>query len=187
MRDFNFFEPYLVKKNKLSKKQFTLYISISTIIIVLVIVPIVNLVIINKMAKQTAAVSSILDSEEKIEEREEIYIKQNKIKELKDYYNALESINSNIIEIDIINDLFLQVITDRVPEDVFFQNINIDADSIQISGIAKSNTAIALFEHNLQEFPYFENIFIPHISINSGGYAFTISFQIKGRVDYEAN
>lgn len=187
MRDFNFFEPYLTKQNQLSKKQIVLYISISVVIITLIITPIVNQIMIKRMEEETIHASAIVDSQEAQEEREKINNKKKQIKNLENHYKTLEDINSEIIKIDIINDIFLQTITDRVPEEVFFQNINITQGSVQIIGIAKNNVSIAEFEQNLRELPYFKNVFIPNISANSGVYTFTISFQIEGEASDETN
>ncbi len=187
MRDFNFFEPYLTKQNRLSKSQLVIYIPIFIVILALVITPIVNQLIIKKMKGQTMLVSAIVNSEELQEEMKKVSNKKKQIQELEDYYKTLESIDGEMIKIDIINDLFLQTITDRVPEEMFFQNINISQGSIQITGIAKNNASIAEFEHNLRELTYFENIFVSNISTSTGGYVFTISFQIKGGIDDETN
>lgn len=187
MRDFNFFEPYLTKKGQLTTRQLIVYISISVIGIILVILPIVNQIIIKRMENQMIAVSAVVESEEFREARDKVNNREKQIQEIQKYYKALESIDEDIKHIDLINDLFIQTITDRVPEGVFFQSINITQDIIQITGIAKNNGAIAEFEHNLRDVPYFENVFIPSISANTGSYTFTISFKIKGGIDDEAN
>jgi len=187
MRDYNFFRPYLTKQNILSKKQVILYTSITIVTVALVVTPIVNALLIKRMEDKTTIVSSIVDSEAVQEEIKKINNRQQQIQELQDYHKTLESINIEVIKIDIINDMFLQTITDRVPDDIFFQTINISQGSIQITGVGKSNVSIAEFEQNLRELPYFENVFIPNISANTGGYTFTISFQIKGGVDDETN
>lgn len=187
MRDFNFFEPYLRKKDSLSKKQWILYTSISTIIIVLVAIPLINRSIIRRMENETTLVSAVVASPEIQEQRENTQNKQKRIQELKKYHETLESIELDIKEADIVNDLFLQTITDRVPEEVFFQNINISQGMIQITGVAKNNVSIAQFEENLRELPYFENVFIPNISANTGGYTFAISFNVKGGTIDETN
>lgn len=180
MRDFNFFEPYLKKKDPLTKKQLLQYTSISAVIIALIAMPLINQFKIKRMENETAMVSAVVDSPEIQKERENIRNKQKKIQELKEYQETLKAIEEEIKEMDVVNDLFLQTITDRVPEEVFFQSIHIDHDSIQITGIGKDSVSIAEFEENLRELPYFEKVFIPNISANSGGYSFTISFNIKG-------
>jgi len=176
-----------MKGNKLSKKQLVLYTSMTIVTVALVVIPIANALIINRMKNETILVGAIVNSEMLQEERKKINDRQVQIQELQDYLETLETINSEIIKIDIINDMFLKTITDRVPEDIFFQNINISAASIQITGVAKNNVSIAQLEQNLRELPYFENVFIPNITANTGGYTFTISFQIKGGLDDETN
>lgn len=187
MKDFNFFGPYLMKKSRLSKKQLVLYISVSIIAIVLVAIPVVNQLIIKNIENETILIGAAVYSEEAQQERQKINQKQKQIQDLQNYYKVLESIDNEITSIDIINDLFIQTITDRVPEEVFFQDIRISQSVIQITGIAKNNISIAKFEQNLRKLPYFENVFIPNISTNTGGYTFTISFQIKGGIDDETN
>lgn len=187
MRDFNFFEPYLTKRNRLTKKQWILYVCFSIICITIIILPIIDQIIIKNMEKQTMIVSVIVNAEEAQEERDEMNNKQKQIQEIQDYYKVLKSIDDEIRQIDIINDLFIQTITERVPEEIFFQSINIDQDLIQITGFARHNASIAKFEQNLREFPYFKNVFISNISANMESYIFTISFKVKGVLDDAAN
>lgn len=187
MKDFNFFEPYLTKKNDLSRKQIILYASTSILIILVFVIPIINQLMIKRMEEKSRNVSAMVNSEEIQGEIEEINNKRKQIKDLENYYETLEIINNDIIKIDIINDVFLQTITDRVPEEVFFQKININQGLVEITGIAKNNIFIAEFEENLREFPYFKNIFISNISADSDGYTFVISFQIKGGGSHETD
>lgn len=187
MRDFNFFEPYLKSENQLSQNQLIIYSIISITFIVLVSLPIVNQIKINKMEQKSINVSTIAYSEETMEKRQEIENKQNQIKELEEYYSFLESVNNEFKKSDKINDLFLQTITDRVPEGVFFESISISQNKVNIKAVAQNNLDIAEFEENLRNFSYFEDVFIPNISTNDNGYLFTVSFEIEGGNDNEVN
>lgn len=179
MKDFNFFEPYLKSKQRLSKRVLMLHSISGIAVIILISIPIVNQFRINKLEKKAMSVSAIAYSEQTIEQKETIENRKKQIQELEEYYNFLESVRHEFTKIDIINDLFLQTITDRVPQDVFFENINIRGNSVTIIAIAQNSVSIAEFEENLRNLPYFENIFIPSISLKTVGYIFTVSFDVK--------
>ncbi len=187
MRDFNFFQPYLKSKKQLSQKQLITYSIVSITFIVVVSVPIINQVRINKIEEKAINVSTIMYSEDTMDEMQKIENRQDQIKELEKYYGFLKSVNNELKKIDKINDLFLQTITDRVPEDVFFESINISQNTVNIKAIAQNNIDIAEFEENLRNLSYFEDVFIPNISTNDNGYLFTVSFEIKGGTDNEIN
>ncbi len=187
MRDFNFFEPYLENKKNSRYTKFTVYSLVSILVLGLIIYPLINIFKINSLGKEIAAMKVNLESNDTYERLNIVEEKIQQTKQIETELELLKNTDQILKDKDIVNDLLLKTIINRVPMDVFFQSISLLPTQIQIQGSAINNIAIAQFETNLREIDDFDEIFIPNIWLDEGLYHFSITFTIKGEKQNEVN
>ena len=179
MKDFNFFEPYLDKKEISNYNILILYAVISITILGLITYPLINVFRITFLKKNIATMKTSLESSDLYKQLNIVEQRKEEITKMEEQLSLIKDIDKVIESRNVINDLLLNKITNKVPKDVFFESLNLSSNQIQIQGSATNNLAIAQFENNLKSDKYFKDIYIPSISLNEGLYNFSISFALK--------
>lgn len=179
MKDFNFFESYLDKKEILSYNNLILYIVASIVILGLIICPLINIFRINSLKKSIAVMKTNLESSGIYERLDIVEQKKEKVSKMDEQLSLMENVDQVIESRDVVNDLLLSKITSKVPKDVFLKSLNLSSGQIQIQGAATNNLAIAHLENNLKSNQDFKDIYIPNILLNEGLYNFSINFALK--------
>ncbi|TAH61439.1 MAG: hypothetical protein EWM50_06005, partial [Gottschalkiaceae bacterium] len=80
---------------------------------------------------------------------------------------------------DLINEYLLDSITERVPETIFLNSIDLNTNTITIDGISKNKKSISDFEHELGEIESFEEVFIPSIFQQDNYFQFTLNVKLR--------
>ncbi len=179
MRDFNFFEPYLDKKDVSSWNNLILYIIGAVLVLGLIIFPVVNGIKINSLKKNITVMKNNLESSDTYERINIVEQKEEKLAELEQKLSLLESVDRVIESRDLVNDVLLERVTNKVPKDVYFKSLSLSQGQIQIQGGANHNLAIAHLENNLKSDDTFKDIYIPSISLSEGIYNFSINFALN--------
>ena len=183
MRDLNFFEPYIEKKNERTNtinKEIIFYFSITLVIIVTAIYSVSNAIRVRKLNRETLLLKEKVEDEGA---KEEVKYTENKEKELKrqeEIVTGLNKADEKITSMDKIDNAILEKITDKMPDNLFLTSININPSSIEISGNSKNRYLIADFERGLNEIKDFKSIFISDISSRESYYNFTLNIQFEG-------
>ncbi len=179
MKDFNFFEPYLDKKEISSYNSLILFIVASIMVLGLIIYPLVNVFRINSLKKSIAVMKTDLESSGIYEKLDIVEQKKEKVSKMEEQLSLMENVDQVIESRDVVNNLLLSKITSKVPKDVFLKSLNLSSGQIQIQGAATNNLAVAHLENNLKSDEDFKDIYIPSISLNEGLYNFSINFALK--------
>lgn len=179
MRDLNFFEPYVAKQKVTEKKQKTFYGIVLLFLVVVISFPVINYIKVHRMEKEIASIHAVLESPEAIEQMQRVSDKEVKVSTLESQLQLLATIDQGIENLDIINELLYYKIFGTLPEDLFFQSVEVTSTSVSIQGAAKDKASIAEFEYNLRSTEAFEEIFIPAITTNNDLYTFSIQFIVK--------
>jgi type IV pilus assembly protein PilN len=183
MKDLNFFEPYIEKKEFKIDKELIFYGTMVLIVLCMIFYGIINQIKIAKLNREVAKLK--LEAEdESIEKRiEELKFQEEEIAGIKEKVEQLKIVDKYIEDRDIINEYLLQNITSRTPEEVFLKSMSLDTLSIQIEGISKDKYSIAEFEHSLKSTIGFEESFISNISFEDGYYNFSLNIKLKDEDD----
>ena len=120
MRDFNFFEPYLENKKNSRYTKFTVYSLVSILVLGLIIYPLINIFKINSLGKEIAAMKVNLESNDTYERLNIVEEKIQQTKQIETELELLKNTDQILKDKDIVNDLLLKTIINRVPMDVFF-------------------------------------------------------------------
>ena len=179
MKDFNFFEPYIDKKETSGYGKLILYTVAPVVILGMIVYPLINVFRINFLKKNITTIKTNLESGAIYERLDAIERKKEKVSEMEKKFALLEDADRIIESRDIVNDLLLNKITGKVPKDIFFRSLNLSSGQIQIQGTATNNLAIAQLENNLRSDKDFKDIYIPNISLNEDLYDFSINFALK--------
>lgn len=180
MKDLNFFEPYIEKiEFKIDKK--LIYFSIFIFaILFLIFYTAYNSIIIGRESKMVNSLRTTVENPETLERVENIRTKEAEINEFRESVGKIRLLNETIEGRDIINESLLEIITAKMPEDLFLTSLGIYNGQIQIVGIAKDKWSVAELEKGLDDLKDMEEIFISNISLQDDYYNFTIDIALKG-------
>ena len=181
-RDINFFSGYeSVANEKKNQNRYTY--SIAIIFIVLVFSTLTyNLITLRVLNKEINKMDKALNDESilnKVKEAEEV---NEKASILEKYDLGVSEISSAIDSRHVITKDILDKITSTMPSDITFNNISITSDSITISAVSKTRTAIAEVQHNLKELDIIGDVFIGSISGDgtTDQYSFDLDCKLVG-------
>jgi len=188
MRDFNFFEPYIIQKESdVPKEKLIFYIGILILSIIAVIYPLLNVFQQQRISKSITTMQTILHSDETYEKIQRIEEKQQKIEMAVAKASALTQIEEQLKKEAFIDDYLMHAITGTIPQDIFFEKLSFSSNTVEMQGYATSKDKIALLEQRLNKIPDFQEIFIPSISREESFYRFTLTFTMKDVTVHEAN
>ena len=144
-------------------------------------------VVTNTGKDQIKVYDDFLQSEDTLEKTQLVQEKKQDIERLKVYAQSLEVFTKQLQSTDTINSEYIQQITSTIPEELFFENISMTYNQLQIQGGAPNRIKIAELLNNMQELGLFEDVYISSIGAASTGtetgigeaFTFTMSCQLK--------
>ncbi|SHH54991.1 PilN domain-containing protein [Sporanaerobacter acetigenes] len=185
MKDLNFFEPYIEKKEFKIDKELIFYGTMVLIVLCMIFYGIINQIKIVKLNREVAKLKLEAEDESVQKRIEELKFQEEEIADIKGKVEQLKTVDEYIEDRDIINEYLLQSINSRTPEEVFLKSMSIDTASMQIEGISKDKYSIAEFEHSLKNNIDFEESFISNISFEDGYYNFSLNIKLKDEDEYD--
>ncbi|HLR35879.1 MAG TPA: PilN domain-containing protein [Tissierellales bacterium] len=190
MKDLNFFEPYIEKKEfKIEKEKLT-YLSILVFVLFIVILGVKNQIKIKSLNNEVSQLRNQVENEKNKGKVEELLSEQEKVDKIKENMTKIKLADEKIEEYDLINEELLQVISSKMPEDILLTSINGDINSIELYGVSKDKYSIAKFQYSLQDTEIFLNTFISNILLENSKYNFSIHLKLRDEesgIDDEIN
>ncbi len=179
MLDFNFFEPYIPKRNKLYKK--TILIALISILILLAILyPVKKYSDIQNIKEEIISLNLLSASEENSpKKRHDIRFNNKRLENLEAEKNLLNEIKKKLFDKSLINDLLLESLYGSTHENIRLKKIIINNIEGEVVGQSLSKIGIAAYKENIQNSSIFDEVFILEIHKNKGNYDFIITFKIK--------
>lgn len=178
MRDVNFFEPYIEKSDFRIDKKLVFFIVSTFTILSLTTYIIYNSILIKHESRLVNELISTVENPRTVKKVEEIKEKEIQVNEYRNSVDKIKQLDKSIEKRDIINEEFIDSITSKMPEDLFFTSLSIHND-IQIVGISKDKWAVAELEKGLEELEDVEEVFVSNILSNGDNYNFTINITLK--------
>lgn len=179
MNDLNFFQSYNLKRERKFNKDYLFYGIMGLVIIGIMFYGLFNMMKIKKISKEVAILKQQLEISKSNPKIIEILEKEAKIEELTEKFKHLKSMDDYINSNDLINEYLLDSITERVPETIFLNSIDLNTNTITIDGISKNKKSISDFEHELGEIESFEEVFIPSIFQKDNYFQFTLNVKLR--------
>lgn len=182
MKDTNFFEPYIDKKEfNFKAGNLAIIITLSVIIITMVLFPITNKIRTYQMNKEITNIDREINSETNKSQKINIENKRQEILELKEKDRLLQLIKNDFYEKDNVGEFLVYSITDSMVGEMFLKDLEITGDEITITGISKQKTDIAVFEKNLRKVVYFDQVFMPNMTLNEDYYEYSVDIKINNK------
>ena len=178
MRDKNFFDPYVGKKNSRDEKQKLVAIVAGGFTILILSYTLVNVVKIPMLKREIARVTSELNENQLNEKKESVEQKKEILAELKQIETEIDYVSFELNEKDKLGVYLVETITNSMPSDIFLKSIDINEEMITLEGISWTKEDIAQLEANLRQVIYFKEVFIPGINTEEGFYNFTITMNL---------
>lgn len=179
MRDLNFFEPYIEKRSFKLDKNLMLYGLLMILILFIVFFSVYNHLIIRKLESDISLRKDISSNPKTIEKVNQIKKMEEELIVLKEEVGRIKKLDETIESKDIIDDELLELIKNKMPEDVFLTTLSIYDGQIQIFGVAKDKYSIAEFGHGLSSIEVNNEVFISNISQTEDYYNFNLSLFLK--------
>lgn len=179
MRDLNFFEGYIEKKEFNLDKQLVYYTIFFLLLIGLISYTIFNQIKIRNITRDLEKLKMIAE-DEKINERVEYITKKEKeVEKFKESLNKIKSLDDTMENDNIIDDSLLEMIKVRMPEEVFFTSISMNSEHIEMVGVSENKSSIAELGKSLESIAEFKEIFVTSISKEEEYYSFNLSISLK--------
>lgn len=178
MRDKNFFEPYVDKKNSRDEKQKMMVVVVGGLTILVLSYTLFNLVKIPMLKREISRVDNELNGNQLTEKKESVENKKEILAELKQIEVEIDYVSLELNEKDKLGVYLVETITNSMPGAIFLKKIDINEDLITLEGISRTKEDIAKLEANLRQVIYFKNVFIPAIKSDEGFYNFNITMSL---------
>lgn len=179
MRELNFFENYIEKPEFTIDKRLVFYSLSMLLAIVLAFYTLFNQIKIRSLSRDIAKLQLTIEDERINKKIDEIKEKEKEVEEFNESLAKIKSLDQVIEEENVIDSYFLDNITSRMPEDIFFTSISIYTDNIQVVGNSRDRWSIAQFVKNLETIEDFREIFISNIFSAEGYYNFVLNINLK--------
>ncbi len=186
MRDLNFFESYIEKREfKIDKK--ILFFTISTFMVLsLIAYSVYNQLLIRQETRTVVSLRETAEDPKTLKKVEEIKSKEVEVNQFKESVEKIKLLDKSIAERDIVDEVLLDKINDSIPEELFLTSLSIQGEEIHIVGISKDKWAIAEFQKGLESIDNYEEIFVSNISKQEDYYNFSLNITLRGVNDGEA-
>jgi Tfp pilus assembly protein PilN len=114
--------------------------------------------------KQIDAYNAFLTSEETTAKRKQVTDKRQEIESLQKYAASLDAFIQQLKSMDTIGSEYIYLITSAIPENLFFENVSMTANQLQIQGNAPTRVIIAEFLNNMQALGIYRDVHISAIN-----------------------
>lgn len=179
MKDINFFESYIERRQFQIDKKW-IYYSVAILLILLITFnTLVNQIKIRSISRDIVKLKSILEDDRISKKVEDIKEKEKEVKEYKESLGKLKSLDKMVEDNSIIDDYLLDSITSRMSKDLFLTSISIYTDHLELIGISDNKWSIAELGKSLESITDFQDIFISSISKEEQYYNFIINISLK--------
>ena len=179
MRDLNFFESYVEKREFKFQKNHLLYGLLILSIVGILGYSLANQLKIGNLNADIVERKEVAENPVTVKKVEEIKALETQVNTFRDEVNKIIQLDQSIEAKDVIGEDLLKQIRSKMPRDLFLSNISIYERDIQISGIARDTYSIAEFVKGLEIMEESESIFISSINSIEDYYNFALNLTLK--------
>lgn len=183
MRDLNFFEPYIEKREFKFNKMFFMYLIIVVGLIYLLGSGIYNQIQIYGLKSEVNNLQAIAEDPKTVSKVNEIMAKELEVNTFREEVVKIQQVDKTIKAEEIIGEDLLITITSKLPEGLFLTSVSVQNREIQLLGISKDRWTVAEFAKGLEIIENVDNIYISNISQVDENYNFNINITLKGVIE----
>lgn len=187
MKDFNFFLPYIESKKMKKSLFYSIIVSVS-LISILVIFYAINIFRISTLNKSISTINAQINSPEIVKQTKRLDEAKKKYDLMKQYYDIVDNANGGLLSSNTVTTELISDLASTLPSNVYFSNMSIASNDINIQGTASTRIEIAELEHNIKALKTIDNVSISVISggnkgeaaASNGSYIFSLKCSVKG-------
>ena len=179
MRDLNFFDPFIEKKQFAFNKMIFLYALLFIVIIGLGIFAGMNQLRINSLNREVASLRQIAEDPQTVRKVEEIQAFADETEQFSQEVDRIRTLDKNIQARDIIGEDLLKDINTRLPEGVFLGNMNVSGREMRFTGFSEDRYSIAEFAKGLEGLPIAAEVFVSNITAVESYYTFNLNLTLR--------
>lgn len=187
MRDLNFFEPYIDKRQFKVTLPRILFAFIVLYLIYTIVFGIFNQNQIRLLENNIQDLRTIVENPKTVEKVGEIKDLEAEVFTLEEELSKIKEMDKIVEASNIIDEDYLTLVTSKMPEDLFFTNFSVNNREIQITGISKDKWAVAEFGKGLSDIENVDEIYISNITGQEDYYNFSMMIILKGVGIYDEN
>ncbi|WP_409227549.1 PilN domain-containing protein [Gudongella sp. SC589] len=179
MRDMNFFDPFIEKKQFTFNKMLFLYGLLFLVIVGLGVMVGMNQLKINALQKEVNSLRQVAEDPQTVKRVEEIRAFEEETEQFKQEVERIRTLDKNIQARDVIGEELLDDINSKLPEGVFLGNLSASGSEIRIAGFAEDRYSIAEFAKGLERLPVASKAFVSNISAVESYYRFNLDLTLE--------
>ena len=175
MRDLNFFSSYHTPPKKTSPLRLAVVVGGTTVAAGLVCAMVFFQLSNMDYQGKIADAENVLKSPEMAEQLQVISDTENKIATVKNDQVLFTNLEGDFRRIHRVNKKFLDFLNKRVTQNLVFDDIKVNYDSVDIKGSARNRLTIAKFEEELRKTEKFNHIIVSNIENKDDGGAANVA------------
>lgn len=185
MRDLNFFDEYLEKREIKLNQGLLYFIGLGVVSICLIGYIAYNSFLIRAESNIVNGLAMMAENPEVLDRVEKITQKETELNNLEEELNRIRTFNEIIENKEQIDENLIKKINDNIPNGIFLTSLSIQKDDIYMIGISKNKWAVAEFQKNLKSLEDYEELFVSHITLEEENYNFAIEMILRGEEEDE--
>lgn len=185
MRDFNFFQPFIPSKIKKSSTGEWIGLGMFILAAIVIAIPWILSNELRPLTREVQELETDVNDPKLQEDIERVIYLQAETEELRTSVDQLTHAIKTLNESEVVTQQLLVDLAQAKVDEVIFEEVTVNGQSVSIKGMAISREYIANLEYNLRQFNRYENIFVPSITYSDGYYGFSVEFNIQGGEDVE--
>lgn len=179
MRDLNFFEPFLEKRQFRFNKLIVLYVLLILSVLVIAALGILNLVQINALKNEVASLRQVAEDPQTVQKVEEIKVFEEETNQFREEVDRIIQLDQNIQARDIVGENLLYDVNSKLPEGVFLQNFNVNESNMSLSGLSQDKYSVAEFARGISQLMVVSDVFVSNISEVESYYSFSMDATLR--------
>ncbi|MFA7412200.1 MAG: PilN domain-containing protein [Tissierellaceae bacterium] len=183
MRDLNFFEPYIEKKEFRIDRKLIYFTLSSFLVLLLTVYFIFNAIVIRQETRIVESLRSTAEDPKTLEKVNEIKEKEVEVNDFRNSVDKITQLDKTIENRDIVDESLLNDITSKIPDDLSLTSLSIHNREVNIVGVSRDKWSIAEFGKGMENLGIHEDIFISNISLQETYYNFSINMVLRGESD----
>lgn len=179
MKDLNFFEPYIEKREFKFTKITLLYLLLVIVVLAMAGLGAYNQLAINNLKKQVVSKQEVVNDPKTVEKVAEIKELEAEVTTFREEVEKVIRLDENIELGDYIDKEFVAEIRSKMPADMFLTSMGIQNRDLNISGISRDTYSVAEFAKGLSLMEETESVFISNITANELSHDFQLNMTLK--------
>ena len=180
MRDLNFFEPYIDRREFKFDRMFFVYLIIAVGFLYIIGTGALNQLKIVGLNSEVNELQSVAENPNTVNKVNEVMAMEQEVNTFREEVGKIKIVDEKIKSDEIIDDKLLVSITSKLPDGLFLTSITVQNREINLLGVAQDRYSVAEFAKGLEELEGVDTIYISNISQVEQYYNYNINISLKG-------